>query len=155
MDWIRLHVDAPPKPAFGAACNGCGVCCTLEPCPIGMIWSRRRHGACSALVWVEAEAASPGEGASRRDVPDADAGAVDGARASEGVDERPATPGHYRCGLLLRPSRRRHDRGAVQVSMAARWVDRILRRWIAAGQGCDCDVEAVPAVRWRREGSRD
>lgn len=34
-------------------CNGCGVCCASEPCPLGVIASRRLHGACAALVWVE------------------------------------------------------------------------------------------------------
>lgn len=48
---IELHRGAPPKPAPGAPCNGCGVCCAAEPCPIGMVVSRRRHGRCSALRW--------------------------------------------------------------------------------------------------------
>lgn len=52
---IHLHRDAPAKPAAGAACNGCGVCCASEPCPLGMLVSRRRRGACAALVWVDAE----------------------------------------------------------------------------------------------------
>ncbi len=46
---IYLHPAAPPKPAAGAACNGCGVCCTWQPCPVGVLLSRRRHGACVAL----------------------------------------------------------------------------------------------------------
>lgn len=48
---IALHVDAPPKPAPGQPCNGCGVCCASEPCPAGVLLSRRRHGACVALRW--------------------------------------------------------------------------------------------------------
>ena len=52
---IYLQPQAPPKPATGAACNGCGACCASEPCPLGMLVSRRRHGACSALRWSEAE----------------------------------------------------------------------------------------------------
>ncbi len=51
---ILLHADAPPKPPAGAACNGCGVCCAAEPCPLGALLSRRRRGACRALLW-EAE----------------------------------------------------------------------------------------------------
>ena len=51
---IQIHVDAPPKPALGAACNGCGVCCAAEPCPAGMLISGRRHGSCKALVWRDA-----------------------------------------------------------------------------------------------------
>lgn len=48
---IRIHPDAPPKPIEGAPCNGCGVCCAAEPCPVGMLASRRRSGACKALEW--------------------------------------------------------------------------------------------------------
>lgn len=48
---IHLHPLAPPKPALGAACNGCGVCCASEPCPIGVLISRRRSGRCNALLW--------------------------------------------------------------------------------------------------------
>jgi hypothetical protein len=48
-----IHIEplAPPKPALGAACNGCGICCLSEPCPLGMLISLRRHGACAALRW--------------------------------------------------------------------------------------------------------
>ena len=38
----------------GAACNGCGLCCSAEPCPLGCWLSRRRHGACAALDWNDA-----------------------------------------------------------------------------------------------------
>jgi hypothetical protein len=48
---IKIHPDAPPKPAVGAPCNGCGVCCLAEPCPLGVILSRRLKGACVALRW--------------------------------------------------------------------------------------------------------
>lgn len=50
---ILIHADAPPKPALGAACNGCGLCCAHEPCPLGMLLSRRRSGRCDALAWSE------------------------------------------------------------------------------------------------------
>ena len=50
---IHLHVDAPPKPSVGQACNGCGVCCAAEPCPIGVIVSRQRVGRCQALQWSD------------------------------------------------------------------------------------------------------
>jgi hypothetical protein len=52
---ICIHAAAPPKPAWGAPCNGCGVCCLAEPCPVGMLVSRRRTGACAAVTWVEEE----------------------------------------------------------------------------------------------------
>lgn len=50
---IELHVDAPPKPAVGMGCNGCGVCCASEPCPLGRLVTRRREGRCAALAWNE------------------------------------------------------------------------------------------------------
>ncbi|MEK6669723.1 MAG: hypothetical protein AABZ19_12925 [Pseudomonadota bacterium] len=56
---IHIHPEAPPKPTLGALCNGCGVCCLAEPCPAGMLVSRKRHGACDALVWSEASGAAP------------------------------------------------------------------------------------------------
>ncbi len=52
---IRIHAQAPAKPAWGAACNGCGVCCAAEPCPIGVLVSGRRSGSCQALEWRDAE----------------------------------------------------------------------------------------------------
>ncbi len=55
-EMIRLHVDAPAKPAAGSPCNGCGVCCTSEPCPLGMVVSRRTTGRCDALLWQEDQA---------------------------------------------------------------------------------------------------
>ncbi len=51
---IYLHQEAPPKPAPGAPCNGCGLCCAWQPCPVGVLISRRRHGACVALRWEAA-----------------------------------------------------------------------------------------------------
>jgi hypothetical protein len=48
---ITIQAQAPPKPAYGSACNGCGVCCLSEPCPIGMLVSRRLRGRCAALRW--------------------------------------------------------------------------------------------------------
>jgi hypothetical protein len=50
---ILLHPEAPAKPPVGQACNGCGVCCAAEPCPLGMALSRRRQGACVALQWSD------------------------------------------------------------------------------------------------------
>jgi hypothetical protein len=53
---IHVHADAPLKPALGAACNGCGVCCLAEPCPVGVLVSGRLRGACAALRWDDATA---------------------------------------------------------------------------------------------------
>lgn len=85
---IKLRLDAPPKPAPGAPCNGCGVCCMAEPCPLGVVLSRRLAGRCVALRW-------------------------NGAR--------------YVCGALsARPGG---------------WRAWLVRRWIAAGAGCDCTLQ--------------
>lgn len=51
---LRIHVAAPPKPAVGAACNGCGLCCLAEPCPAGQLLTLQRRGACRLLRWDEA-----------------------------------------------------------------------------------------------------
>ncbi|MES2950598.1 MAG: hypothetical protein V4858_18855 [Pseudomonadota bacterium] len=48
---IHIHPLVPAKVRMGAPCNGCGVCCLFEPCPLGMLLSRRRAGACDALRW--------------------------------------------------------------------------------------------------------
>lgn len=52
---IHIHPEAPPKPPEGAPCNGCGVCCLAEPCPVGVLVSRKRHGACDLLRWSDAQ----------------------------------------------------------------------------------------------------
>jgi hypothetical protein len=52
---VYLHALAPAKPATGAPCNGCGLCCAAEPCPLGMLLSRRRRGVCAALRWSPRE----------------------------------------------------------------------------------------------------
>lgn len=52
---IHLHVRAPAKPPAGAPCNGCGVCCALETCPVARLRFRRRAGQCPALIWSEGE----------------------------------------------------------------------------------------------------
>lgn len=101
---IYLQALAPAKPAPGAPCNGCGVCCAWQPCPLGMLVSRRRHGACSALRWQAGE---------RR----------------------------YRCAVLAAPQ-------ALWPRLPARLqrlLQRLARRWIAAGVGCDSDLEVAPA----------
>jgi hypothetical protein len=48
---ILIVAQAPVKPALGESCNGCGVCCLLEPCPLGVLLSGYRHGRCQALRW--------------------------------------------------------------------------------------------------------
>lgn len=48
---ITLYADAPKKPVLGAPCNGCGVCCAAEPCPVSLalLWPHRHP--CRALEW--------------------------------------------------------------------------------------------------------
>ena len=50
---IRIHPAAPPKPAVGAACNGCGVCCLAAPCPVSALLLAHKENACPALVWQD------------------------------------------------------------------------------------------------------
>lgn len=50
---IELHEKSPPKPPLGEACNGCGVCCAAEPCPVAHIFLFQRRGRCRALLWQE------------------------------------------------------------------------------------------------------
>ncbi|XDF34689.1 hypothetical protein RBH89_21125 [Paracidovorax avenae] len=115
---VFWHRDAPPQPAFGAPCNGCGLCCLAEPCPLGMVVSRRRSGPCAALRWIPAG--------------------------------MPGSPGRYVCGMVADPA-------AVtgwRRPWALRWIARLARRWIAAGQGCDAlplQVAPVPAQRPERD----
>lgn len=52
---VGWHRHAPAKPAFGAPCNGCGLCCLAAPCPLGMWVSRRRTGICRALLWSDTD----------------------------------------------------------------------------------------------------
>jgi hypothetical protein len=98
---IRLHPAVPAKPAVGAACNGCGVCCAAEPCPLGIVLSRRTRGACVALDWDEAAV-------------------------------------RYRCGALATPQRWLRW-------LPPAWGRALAARWIAAGRGCDSDLEPATA----------
>lgn len=107
---IHIRVEAASKPALGAACNGCGVCCLAEPCPLGMLLSGRRTGACEALRWDDAAA-------------------------------------RYQCGAMVAPA-------SVLYQLLPPWLNvlvpalapvlgRVSGRWIAAGQGCDCDLDVA------------
>lgn len=51
---IALHQQAPEKPNYGDKCNGCGVCCAAEPCPVAHLLLWQFKGACKALQWQEA-----------------------------------------------------------------------------------------------------
>lgn len=55
QQFIDIHHEAPAQPAFGAPCNGCGVCCLIDTCPAGRLRFRQKHGPCPALCWSAAE----------------------------------------------------------------------------------------------------
>lgn len=113
MQTIFIHPAAPPKPPEGAPCNGCGVCCLAQPCPVGMLLSRRRRGACQALRWDAVQTV-------------------------------------YRCGAITEP------RAVVQAALphGLQWLapvpaavlGHLARRWVAAGQGCDSDLQPQAAA---------
>jgi hypothetical protein len=97
---VALHAAAPAKPDPGAPCNGCGVCCSLTPCPLSRALLGHRSGTCPALVWQH-------------------------------------EPRRYVCGLAVAPAEHLRWLPASLESLG----QRLARRWIAAGSGCDCDAE--------------
>lgn len=56
---IWLHQNSPIKPAAGAPCNGCGVCCAITPCPLARVRFARfwrplpKVVKCPALSWSD------------------------------------------------------------------------------------------------------
>ena len=101
---IYVHPLAPSKPVFGEVCNGCGICCLVEPCPLGVLLSRSREGPCKALVWAD--------------------------------DQQ-----RYRCGAFVDGS------ASTDLTLGGfvRMRNRVVARWIGAGKGCDCDLDANPS----------
>ncbi|MDD4912380.1 MAG: hypothetical protein PHP57_08810 [Sideroxydans sp.] len=101
---IELHRAAPSKPAWGVPCNGCGVCCAAEPCPVAYVFLLQFKGTCRALLW------------------------------------QPET-NRYVCGMVVCPDR-------FSFIVPTRWrnpVGRWLSKRVAAGIGCDSDVEVAPS----------
>lgn len=99
--FIAIHPAAPAKPAPGAACNGCGVCCCAVPCPVSRVLLGHRHGTCPALSWRD-------------------------------NDRR------YVCGMIKQPA-------TFLRWLPPRWeaaASRRFARWVAAGIGCDSDIES-------------
>ncbi|MDM4767408.1 hypothetical protein [Pelomonas sp. SE-A7] len=90
---ILIQSEAPPKPALGQPCNGCGLCCLAEPCPVGALLSLKLRGTCRLLSWDSEQ---------RR----------------------------YLCGALM--------------AAPTGWPRRLMSRWIAAGVGCDAELESAP-----------
>jgi hypothetical protein len=52
-DTISLPPTIIPKPRHGMACNGCGLCCTLEPCGIAKALLGDIPGPCPILVYQD------------------------------------------------------------------------------------------------------
>ena len=52
---IEIHAAAPAKPVLGASCNGCGLCCAAEPCPVSRLLLGHLTGHCPALTWNSPE----------------------------------------------------------------------------------------------------
>ena len=48
---LMVHADAPPKPAAGEVCNGCGICCIAARCPVAWLLLPRAGASCAALAW--------------------------------------------------------------------------------------------------------
>ena len=97
---IELHRLAPTKPKTGQPCNGCGVCCAVEPCPVAMLFLLQRRGRCHALQWQAAD-------------------------------------GRYACGMVVAPG----DYLRWLPIRMKPWASRWFARRIAAGLGCDSDIE--------------
>ncbi|MBC7918352.1 MAG: hypothetical protein H7Y28_11155 [Rhodoferax sp.] len=94
---------------LNAPCNGCGVCCLAEPCPVGVLLSRKRHGACDALAWSDALQM-------------------------------------YRCQAVEAPVQAVTHALPHRLRALARplgWLlERMAKRWIAVGIGCDSSLQA-------------
>lgn len=120
---ILIQADASAKPVVGAPCNGCGVCCLAEPCPLGVLLSGRFTGSCDALVWQAPEGGEPSLAAS---------------------------VGAYRCGAVTNPEhavRTRLPRGMQWCVPMLSWgLATFARRWISAGSGCDCNLSVSSSV---------
>lgn len=53
---ITIHAQAPSKPSLGEPCNGCGVCCAAEPCPVSYALLWPHQAPCKALEWHQKDA---------------------------------------------------------------------------------------------------
>lgn len=47
-------LQAPPKPLYGEPCNGCGICCQHELCPLAKdLLGQHQKGPCPKLTWQD------------------------------------------------------------------------------------------------------
>ena len=113
---IHIHPEAPRKPPEGAPCNGCGVCCLAEPCPLGVLLSGRRTGACDALRWSD----------------ESQVGQAGGNYRCGALSE----PQDVLARRLPRALR-------ALLPGLTRALPRLAKRWISAGSGCDCSLSMV------------
>ncbi len=118
---IHIQPAAPRKPILGADCNGCGVCCLIAPCPLGVVLSGRRTGACDALRW-EANPSQVPSGVYR-------CGAI--SQPAQVLSQ--ALPKALPAAL----------KGIIPA--LARALGYLAKRWVAAGKGCDSSVEVADA----------
>ena len=49
MSGEQLNSMTPAKPPFGAQCNGCGICCAIQPCKLAVDLLGATVGPCSAM----------------------------------------------------------------------------------------------------------
>lgn len=117
---ILIHPEAPAKPAVGAPCNGCGVCCLAEPCPVGVLVSRRLKGPCTALRWHAADRRYHCGLLAWGNPP------LVGAAREWPMGQKVGWAPH----LVLK---------GVFLDLWQRWVRRI----ISAGSGCDASLEVI------------
>ncbi len=48
---IVAAVNRLEKPSWSEACNGCGMCCTIEPCGLARVLIGAKRGPCPAMEW--------------------------------------------------------------------------------------------------------
>jgi len=46
-------MSLPRKPKYGEQCNGCGLCCELQLCPVAEVAFKGQSAPCPALVRAE------------------------------------------------------------------------------------------------------